>query len=92
MVYIVAWVVLGVLLSFIVHAALEMSYIQYALSHDIIPLNQNALGYGYCALPVWLQTLLIIAGVVGGYFAGTYFWRIIYVEKRFKKRWGFPRK
>ena len=83
--YIVAWIVLGVVLSLIAHAVIEIMYINYALSHGIAPVNYTAFGLGYCTLPQWLQALLLIAGVVVGYWAGIYFWRVIYIEKRFRK-------
>ena len=81
-VYITAWIILGLVLSFIGHALIEMSYINYALGHGITPVNHTAFGLGYCALPIWLQSLLIVLGITGGITAGNYFWRIIYVEKR----------
>lgn len=85
MIYVVAWMVLGLLLSFIAHALLEMSYIKYALARGIVLLNHMAWGQGFCALPVWLQSLLLVGGIIGGYLAGIFFWRVIYVEGRYRK-------
>ena len=88
-VYIVAWVVLGLLLSLITHGLIEISYINYSLSHGIVLANQTAFGHGYCALPIWLQSLLLLTGVVGGFLAGKYFWRVIYIEKRYRRfKWS----
>ena len=91
MIYVVAWIVLGSLLSFIAYALLEMSFIKYLLADGIVPVNHMTWGQGYCTLPVWLQALLLVGGIMGGYLAGIFFWRVIYVEGRYRKkgdRWG----
>jgi len=83
--YIILWIVLGLELSFVAHAIIEMGYVSYSISRGIILDNHTFLGYGYCFLPTWLQSLLLILGIGGGYFAGQYFWRAIYIEKRYGK-------
>ena len=77
--------VLGLLFSIITHALIEIGYINSRLSQGILPINQAEFGYGYCALPVWLQAMLLIMGIALGYVAGVYFWRVIYIEKRYRK-------
>lgn len=84
-VYIVSWIVLGLLLGFIAHALIEMSYINRALASGIVLHNQMLFVQGYCFLPIWLQGLLIVSGIVGGYLAGRFFWRVLYVEGRNRK-------
>ena len=83
-VYIFAWLVLAMMLSFIAHAVIEIGYIKYALGAGLTITDYTVFGYAYCALPAWLQIGLLLAGISGGYFAGVYFWRIIYVEKRYR--------
>ena len=87
-VYITAWIVLGLLLSFVAHAVMEIGYIKYALGSGVVLTNHMVFGGGYCALPAWLQYLLFALGIVGGYLAGKFFWRVIYIEKRYRRLKG----
>ena len=84
--YIIAWIILGLVLSFLAHTGLEIIYIKYAIKNNIVIDSQTVLGHGYCALPAYLQLGLVILGIILGYLAGIYFWRIIYVEKKLP-RW-----
>lgn len=77
--YICASTILGVLLSFLVHAIIEMGYLSWAEKN-----NFAVTFYRGCALPIVLQILLIVGGVVGGFHLGRYWWRMVYVESR----WG----
>ena len=84
-IYIFSWIVLGILLSFLAHAGFEIGLIKYAFSEGIILQNYTVfgMGFGYCALPVWDQDAILAFGLVTGYFAGQYFWQILYVEHRY---------
>ncbi|MCX6792812.1 MAG: hypothetical protein NTY12_02205 [Candidatus Falkowbacteria bacterium] len=82
-VYLTASVVLGLLLSLILHALIEINYLHWALSQ-----NHDVRYYGGCALPPLLQGILWILGAVGGFFMGKSWWRIVYVDRKWaKKRW-----
>ena len=72
---------LGFLLSFLIHAGLEISYIGYAAKRGIIltPYLNSA-----CFLPPWLSIGLVFVGLAGGAALGFWWWDIIYVKKR---RW-----
>jgi hypothetical protein len=85
-IYIISWVVLVLLLSFLAHAGLEIATINYAAQNEIILTNYTAFGYGYCVLPTIVQITLILSGIVGGFLLGRYFWRTIYVEKRYESK------
>lgn len=76
-VYLCASTVLGVLLSIIVHVGVETQYILWSWSR-----GHMLHWYGSCALHPVIQVVLPIAGAVGGYFLGRFWWRIIYIEKR----------
>ena len=76
--------VLGVILSFILHAVIEIFYIDYFLSKNIL-LKPSALT-SKCYLPSSLQIFLLLAGIIGGYFLGKFWWRIVYVERRRQKQ------
>jgi hypothetical protein len=90
-IYISLWIILGFLLSMLAHTGIEVWYINYLLSHNSAPVDFPIFGH-YCSLPFSLalrsfseagvQYSLLLAGLVGGYFAGKFFWRVIYVERR----------
>ncbi len=75
---------LGLLLSFMIHAAIEIWYINRLLATGRPP-QPSSLVHN-CFLPSSLQIILLLAGLVGGYFLGRIWWRIIYIEHRGRKR------
>jgi len=80
-VYLAASVVLGLLLSFILHALIEINYLHWLLSKGRV-----APSYGGCALPPSLQATLWIIGAVGGLLLGQFWWRKVYVERVWLKK------
>lgn len=84
-IYILLTIVLCLLLALIAHSFLEIAYIKYSLLKNLIPTTYSGLGCVGCVLPYYIQAGLIFFAVVGGYFLGQLWWRIIYVEKRFGK-------
>jgi hypothetical protein len=80
--YIFMTVILGLLLSFILHALIEMLYINHLISIGKLPQGSYPLGLYWCALPDWTYYSLLVLGIVGGYFLGVNWWRIVYIEKR----------
>jgi|SaaInlStandDraft_6_1057023.scaffolds.fasta_scaffold402995_1 hypothetical protein len=82
-IYIALTTFLGLILSFLVHAIAEMSYIKYALAKGIILVDHTFfIGGAYCVLPVWLQVGIFILGVGGGFYLGFRWWDYIYVQKK----------
>lgn len=80
-VYLSSSTVLGIFLSFIAHASIEMGFLKWAQSRGLV-----VIFYGGCALPPLLQITLFLAGAAGGFFLGRIWWQKIYVEgMRFKK-------
>ncbi len=82
--YLALTTLLGLILSFGAHAMIEMWYLRWAETNHAIVVWTNALGS--CSLPLWFQILLPILGLVGGYFQGRVWWRLVYVERRWEKR------
>ena len=80
-VYIFAWVVLGLLLSLLLHAYIEVKYIHWLLSH-----GKEVQFYGNCTLSPALQIAILLLGVVGGFFLGRFFWKKIYVDRAWAKK------
>lgn len=80
-------VILGLLLSILSHVFIEYFYLRQAIVNNT-PIQRMGSDLG-CALPLWLQISLPIAGVILGFFLGRRWWRIVYIEGR--RQW-FRRK
>lgn len=81
-IYIAMTIFLGWLLSVIAHGWIELWYIHTRLAEGVIPRSYHFLN-GDCYLNPMLQVGLCLIGLVGGYFMGRSWWRIVYVENRF---------
>ncbi|MBU1131572.1 hypothetical protein KJ840_05580 [Patescibacteria group bacterium] len=88
-IYITLSVILGTILSFLAHALIEKWYLSWAQNNNHQIIWVSAFGKGLCALPFWLNYGLLIIGVIGGYFLGKIWWRVVYIEKR---HWRFKNK
>jgi hypothetical protein len=79
-VYILLCIVLGVIVTTIVHAVLELVYIHLLLSD----FETWSLGFSW---NVWytlhyvLALVLLAIGIIGGYYTGVRWWNYIYVKK-----------
>lgn len=81
-IYVIAAMFLGFLLSLIVHAELEMWYIKRLLSAGVVPIAYGSREF----LPPLVSFLLAIFGLIFGYITGQRWWQLVYVEKR---HWRF---
>jgi len=79
-IYIILTMILGLILSFIFHAAIEICYINHLLGKGILP-EPSSLTH-QCYLPSVLQIILLLIGLLGGYFLGHLWWRIVYIERK----------
>ncbi|HCJ52643.1 MAG: hypothetical protein A2898_01770 [Candidatus Kerfeldbacteria bacterium RIFCSPLOWO2_01_FULL_48_11] len=86
-VYLCSSVILGILLSLIAHAVVESLYISSALDRNASIIWYTAFGglKGACALHPAIQWSLLIGGAVGGYFLGKFWWRLVYIDRRWSK-------
>ena len=75
-VYLFSTTILGILLSFIAHAIIEMSYLSWALDQ-----GRFVKLYGQCALHPVIQAGIWLIGAVGGFYLGKYWWRKLYIER-----------
>jgi len=80
-VYLFATTVLGILLSLITHALIEINYLRWA-ENNVLTINFY---YG-CAFPLALQISLLIIGAVGGFFLGRFWWRKVYIDRVWVKK------
>lgn len=81
-IYIILSMVLGVMLSFLLHALIEFFFLEYARAHSVY-VNWNMDLGASCSLPGIVQLAILLLGIIGGYTIGQYWWRIVYVEKRY---------
>lgn len=72
-------VILGILLSFVVHAVIEILYLNWAIRINATIEWTRVFGDKSCALPLWLIYLLPVLGIVFG------FWLGLYLRKKQKK-------
>jgi len=79
--------ILGLLLSLIAHALIEIGYLSWARDRGI-----SVTFYHGCALPPWFQAGLVLIGAVGGFFLGRYWWRWIYIDRVWEKNPRYMRK
>lgn len=80
-IYLIAATVMGILLSVIAHAFIEMGYLRWAEKQNLaVPF------YGGCALPLGLQILLLVLGIIGGFLIGRIWYRKIYIDKTWAKK------
>ena len=73
--YIIATTFLGILLSFIIHGLFEMLYLKILIDRGNSINWTSYSGVKSCALPIYLQVGLLLAGVIGGIFLGIHWWR-----------------
>jgi H+/Cl- antiporter ClcA len=80
--YLCAATILGILLSFIAHAIIEIVYLHRAESQGKV-----VTFYGSCALPPVLQILLLALGAIGGFLLGRFWWRKVYIERVWARKY-----
>lgn len=80
-IYVVLFVILGILVQFLAHAGLEIWYGGLLLED----FEKYGLGFSWST---WFMihhigaVALFLAGAIAGYFSGVYWWRVIYDEKK----------
>lgn len=83
-IYIFLSIVLWMLLSFITYILIERSYINNLLAQNILPVSFD----GGFFLPRSIVVVFLIFGASLGYFIGTRWWQLVYVERR---HWRFKK-
>lgn len=82
-IYIICFIVLGVIVQFLVHAGIEILYINLLLNN----FQKYSLGLSW---DQWFivhhigTIVLLIAGILLGFWQGIYWWKILYNNKKSK--------
>ncbi len=90
-IYLVSFMLLGVLVGFLLHALIEVWYIRLLVRN----FDKFSLGFTWSA---WQQfhdygVIFLTLGFGGlGLFCGIHFWRILYVDRTMQKKWGLKLK
>lgn len=87
-IYILLTILLILELNLLLHAGIESLYIKHTLTAGNDLMNTKFLGYLYCVLPSWFNYGSLLTALIGGYFLGQLWWRIVYIEKRHWHRFG----
>ncbi|MFC1618274.1 hypothetical protein ACFL2B_03275 [Patescibacteria group bacterium] len=81
-VYIFIAALLGLILSFIAHAIIEIIYLDWLTRTGQDITWPEFFGHSGCALPIWLQVLLPILGIAGGLWIGFWGYKKVYENKK----------
>lgn len=76
-VYLIASSLLGLVLSLGLHAIIEQMYLGWVEANQATIVWTNVLDS--CALPLWVQIILPVVGLAGGFIQGRIWWRWVYV-------------
>jgi len=80
-VYLLASMILGFLLGFIVYALVGINYLQWFIDQGgVWPFRMVLF------VLLVLEVVLLVAGFVGGLFLGRFWWRKVYVERAWARR------
>jgi len=80
-----ATTLLGVIVSYGLHAVIELWWISYAQQNGIPITWTYHFGKGLCALPPIVQYGLLALGVAGGALVGPIWWKWVYIEGRWSR-------
>jgi len=80
-IYLFFWIILGLILSFLAHALIEVGYLSWAESQ-----KKAVSFYNGCTLHPIIQISLLVIGLFGGFLMGRFSWNKIYVEKAWRKK------
>jgi hypothetical protein len=81
-IYVFLAVTLGKLLGFLTFELLTLKFVRILEKRGLPVQFDQIFWFVWSPLPAYLYWTLIYAGVVGGFFLGLIWWRIVYVEHR----------
>ncbi len=83
-VYVLCFVIFGILVSFMIHAFIEIAYIRLLVG------DYERFGFGlnydtWSLIHTYIAIALMFLGILFGYKYGQYFWKVLYVDQRYRK-------
>lgn len=81
-IYVILTILLGKMLAFIAFEIISLIFVKTLQKSGLPVLYEQIFGLVYSPLPAYLFWTFMSVGVVGGFFLGLTWWRIIYVGKR----------
>jgi hypothetical protein len=88
--YVFCFALLGALVGFFLHGIIENAYISLLLQ-DFGKYGLGLTWYDWETIHTWGVALLVSVFGIWGFYGGQRWWRILYVQKKYK-RWGKPLK
>ena len=82
--YITCFIILGILVSFLVHAGIEIPVINL-LIRDFDTYSLGLTWWQWQMIHDVGTVVVLILGIIIGYWQGVYWWNIMYVQKKFGK-------
>jgi hypothetical protein len=79
--YLIAATILGLLLSFIAHTVIEMTYLSLMTEQ-----GRRVVFYHGCALLPVISYTIWALGALGGFLLGRFWWRLVYIDRVWAKR------
>lgn len=81
-VYVCLTVILGFLLTIILHVALEIIFYNYLLAAKLPVVTYYTPLYGHSLLPFSIQLTIFNFGIISGFLLGFFWWRIVYIDHK----------
>jgi len=85
-IYIVLSVILFILLSFLIHATLEIGMISF-LTKDFQKYGLGLSWADWFAVHYVGTIILLVLAIIAGYFIGQRWWNYIYIQKKYRSKW-----
>jgi hypothetical protein len=86
-VYVLLAMTLGKLLGFLAFELLSLKFIEILEKRGLPVEFDQIFWFVWSPLPAHLYWIFIYVGVIGGFFLGLEWWRIVYVEHRHWRKW-----
>ena len=88
-IYLILTTILGILLSFLICTFIEIKYFNWVLNNQWAQENPSdvMLSAKYALHPA-LRIALLLVGAIGGFFLGRVWWRKVYIEQYWYKKFS----
>ena len=87
-IYVLLTIGLGKLLGLIAYGLITLKFIKILVRRGLPVEYDHIYWFIYSPVPAYLFWVLVLSGVIGGFFLGLRWWQMVYVEHRHWKKWG----